>query len=85
MASKKQNFTTGTASFFNAPTISDAESITDASDAKKIAANGRYNFNLKMPLDWKDRLADQAWMRRMTISDMLNMVIGEWLDSQERK
>lgn len=49
-------------------------------EPQKIAANGKYNFNLKMPLAWKDQIAEHAWRNRLTISDLMNEIIGAWLE-----
>lgn len=84
MAGKKQqDFTIGVdALFSNAEDqktdlhhIKDPKEVQGASDTKLS-----YNFNLKMPLAWKKQINYQAWLHRETITDLLNDIIGEWLN-----
>lgn len=81
MANKKQqDFAIGIDGLFSSPDAYDLHHITDpkevpgASDTKQT-----YNFNLKMPLAWKKQITYQAWLRRMTITDLMNDIVGEWL------
>ena len=70
MANKKQDFATGIDGLFSSPEAqTDPQEVTGAT----------YNFNLKMPLAWKKQITFQAWLRRMTITDLMNDIVGEWL------
>ena len=83
MANKtQQDFTIGIDGLFSSPStptddlhhITDPQEVPGATDTKQT-----YNFNLKMPLAWKKQIAYQAWLRRETITDLMNDIVGEWL------
>lgn len=48
-------------------------------------ARATYVFTLHLPVEWKDYLADKAWEKRMSVTGMLNEIIGDWIEKEERK
>lgn len=60
------------------PKVEEAPVKIDGRRARKGAPS--FMFSLKLPLDWKETLADEAWKRRMTVTGLINAIIGEWIE-----
>ena len=61
-----------------APKVEEPPVKVDGRHARKGAPS--FMFSLKLPLEWKDTLADEAWKRRMTVTGLINSIISDWIE-----
>lgn len=55
----------------------DTQGTKDTSDTQQY-----YRINLKLRAEYKDYLADEAWRQRISITELLNRMIGEYRGRQ---
>ena len=65
------------------PKIEEQPAKIDGRHARKGAPS--FMFSLKLPLEWKETLADEAWKRRMTVTGLINAIISEWIEEHTNK
>lgn len=82
----KKNFrddiVTGADRFFSAHDdtqgAQDVQDVRDVQNTQGTQDMKPYRINLKLNGGYKEFLADEAWKRRMSITELLNQVIGEF-------
>lgn len=82
----KKNFTSdiavGTDRFFSANDPKDTQDTKDTPSVQNTQdVQGVYRINLKLEGKYKEFLAEEAWKRRISVTALLNQIIGEF---QER-
>lgn len=72
---------TGADRFFSANDIKDTQ---DTKDTQAIKARF-YRLNLKLDIDLKDYLSDEAWRQRTSITALVNKILKEYRDSHKEE
>ena len=69
---------TGADRFFSANDTKDTKNTQDIKDRF-------YRLNLKLDIDLKDYLSDEAWRQRTSITALVNKILKEYRDSHKEE
>lgn len=72
---------TGADRFFSANDAKDTQDTKGTQDIK----DRFYRLNLKLDIDLKDYLSDEAWRQRTSITALVNKILKEYRDSHKEE
>ena len=72
---------TGADRFFSANDTKDTRDTKNTQDIK----DRFYRLNLKLDIDLKDYLSDEAWRQRTSITALVNKILKEYRDSHKEE
>nr|UVX75660.1 MAG: hypothetical protein [Bacteriophage sp.] len=72
---------TGADRFFSANDTKDTQDTKGTQDIK----DRFYRLNLKLDIDLKDYLSDEAWRQRTSITALVNKILKEYRDSHKEE
>lgn len=72
---------TGADRFFSANDTKDIQDTKGTQDIK----DRFYRLNLKLDIDLKDYLSDEAWRQRTSITALVNKILKEYRDSHKEE
>ena len=64
--------------------IKNTDSTQDTKDTQDIK-DRFYRLNLKLDIDLKDYLSDEAWRQRTSITALVNKILKEYRDSHKEE